>query len=66
MNTIYENRELIVECFEEIENTFNQKIAINQVGALRRLLNNTFIFWLNVFHHLLPHFGILHNQLQNC
>lgn len=65
INTIYENRESIIECFEEIENTFNQNIAINQAGALRRLLNdNTFIFWLNVFHRLMPHVDILYNQLQ--
>lgn len=65
INTVYENHESIIECFEEIENTFNQNIAINQAGALRRLLNdNTFIFWLNVFHRLMPHVDILYNQLQ--
>jgi hypothetical protein len=63
--TIYVNLESIAECFEEIENTFNQNIAINQAGALRRLLNNnTFIFWLNIFHRLMPHVDILYNQLQ--
>jgi len=30
INTVYENHESIIECFEEIENTFNQNIAINQ------------------------------------
>lgn len=58
-------RELLIECMEEIENTFNQNIAINQACAVRRMLNDDkFIFWLNVFHRLMPHVDILYNQLQ--
>lgn len=45
---------------EEIENTFNHNIAINQACAIRRMLNDEkFIFWLNVFHCLMPHVDIL-------
>ncbi|XP_026818984.1 uncharacterized protein LOC113557616 [Rhopalosiphum maidis] len=66
VNTVHENRELLIECMEEIENTFNQNIAINQACAIRRMLNDEkFIFWLNVFHCLMPHVDILYNQLQN-
>ncbi|VVC40495.1 Domain of unknown function DUF4371 [Cinara cedri] len=39
--------------------------TINQVGALNRMLNDDkFIFWLRVFHSLMPHVNILYNQLQ--
>jgi len=59
---VHENRELLIECMEEIENTFNQNIAINQACAIRRMLNDEkFIFWLNVFHCLMPHVDILYN-----
>jgi len=65
VNTVYENRELIILCMDKIESTSNQTITINQAGALRRLLqDSTFIYWLNVFHHLMPHVDILFNQLQ--
>lgn len=65
VNTVYENRELLIECMEEIGNTFDQTNVINQTCAIRRMLNDdTFIFWLNVFHCLMPHINILYNQLQ--
>lgn len=50
---------------EEIESTFKQTAVINQASALNRLLHdNTFIFWLNIFHFLMPHIDILYNQFQ--
>ncbi|KAL4098227.1 hypothetical protein QTP88_022871 [Uroleucon formosanum] len=63
--TVYENLESLIECMKEIGLTFNQTIAINQAGALHRMLNDDrFIFWLRVFHSLMPHVDILYNQLQ--
>ncbi|KAL4130623.1 hypothetical protein QTP88_008044 [Uroleucon formosanum] len=65
VNTVYENRELLIECMDKIETTSNQTTTINQAGALRRmLLESTFIYWLNVFHRIMPHLDILYNQLQ--
>jgi len=65
VNTVYENLESLIECMKEIESTFNQTIAINQAGALHRMLiDDRFIFWLRVFHSLMPHVDILYNQLQ--
>lgn len=64
-NTVYEIRELLIECMEKIECTTNQTVSINQAGALRRFLQEPiFIYWLNVFHCLMPHIDILYNQLQ--
>lgn len=65
MNTVYENRELLIECIVIIETTSNQTIAINQVSTLRRVLKeSTLIYWLNIFYHIIPHVDILYNQLQ--
>ncbi|XP_060845267.1 zinc finger MYM-type protein 1-like [Rhopalosiphum padi] len=65
VNTVYENLESLIECMKEIESTFNQTIPINQAGALHRMLiDDRFIFWLRVFHSLMPHVDILYNQLQ--
>ncbi|CAI6365647.1 unnamed protein product [Macrosiphum euphorbiae] len=62
VNTVYENRELIIECIYKIEATSNQTITINQAGALRKmLLESTFIY---VFHRIMPHLDIIYNQLQ--
>lgn len=65
VNTVYENREPFIECMKKIKSTFNQTIAINQAEALCYMLNDhTLIFWLWVFHLLMPHIDILYNQLQ--
>lgn len=65
VNTVYENRESLIECMKKIEVTSNQTIAINQASALRRMLKEpTFIYWLKVFERLMPHIDILYNQLQ--
>lgn len=65
VNTVYENRELLIECMDKIKATSNQTITINQAGALRRmLLESIFIYWLNVFHRIMPHVDIICNQLQ--
>lgn len=37
----------------------------NQAGSIRRLLQEkTFVFWLTLFHHIMPHVDILFNELQ--
>lgn len=60
MNTVYENRELLIECMDKTETTSNQTTTINQAGALRRmLLEPTFIYWLNVFHRIMHHIDII-------
>lgn len=65
VNTVFENREALIECMERIEQVSKQTTAINQATAIRRMLNDSkFIFWLTVFHSLMPHVDILFNQLQ--
>ncbi|KAK4879423.1 hypothetical protein RN001_007569 [Aquatica leii] len=65
VNIVYENREALIECMEKIQYTSRQSDTIIKAGALLRLLNDSkFVFWLTVFHRLMPHVDILYSQLQ--
>lgn len=65
VNTVYEYRLQLIECMERIESSFKQSTAINQAGAIRRMLDDpVFVFWLTIFHNIMPHVEILYNQLQ--
>lgn len=65
VNTVYEHREDLIVCMEEIENTSRQTTTISKAGAIRRMLGDPkFIFWLTVFHNIMPHVDILYKQLQ--
>ncbi|GBL86442.1 hypothetical protein AVEN_164599-1 [Araneus ventricosus] len=65
INTVYEYREQLIECMGKMESTSKQAVAINQAGAIRRILEDSkFVFWLTVFHNIMPHVDVLHNQLQ--
>ncbi|GBN68772.1 hypothetical protein AVEN_170701-1 [Araneus ventricosus] len=49
----------------KIESTSKQAAAINQAGAIRRMIEDSkFVFWLTVFHNIMPHVDVLYNQLQ--
>ncbi|GBM54701.1 hypothetical protein AVEN_13049-1 [Araneus ventricosus] len=49
----------------KIESTSKQTVAINQAGAIRQMLEDSkFVFWLTVFHNIMPHVDVLYNQLQ--
>ncbi|XP_072380630.1 zinc finger MYM-type protein 1-like [Diabrotica undecimpunctata] len=65
VNMVYENREALIECMERIQSTSRQSDTITKAGALLRLLNdNKFVFWLKVFHRVMPHVDILYSQIQ--
>lgn len=65
VNTVYENREALVACMEKIRSTSRQSDTITKAGAIFRLLQDSkFIFWLAVFHRIMPHVSILYSQLQ--
>ncbi|KAJ4440370.1 hypothetical protein ANN_08511 [Periplaneta americana] len=62
---VYEHLEDLLECMTEIQEEFTQPGAISQASSIERMLHNqTFIFWLTFFHHLMPHVDISYNQLQ--
>lgn len=65
VNTVYEYRDELIDCMEELEESpgINTNIK-NQAGSIRRLLQEkTFVFWLTLFHHIMPHVDILFNEL---
>ncbi|GBM45757.1 hypothetical protein AVEN_242797-1 [Araneus ventricosus] len=65
INTVYEYRKQLIESVGKIESTSKQASAINQAGAIRRMLEDSkFMFWLTVFHNIMPHVDVLYNQLQ--
>ncbi|GBO04550.1 hypothetical protein AVEN_208614-1 [Araneus ventricosus] len=65
INRVYEYREQLIKCMGKIESTSKQAAAINQAGAIRRMLEDSkFVFWLTVFHNIMPHVDVLYNQLQ--
>ncbi|GBM50749.1 hypothetical protein AVEN_144170-1 [Araneus ventricosus] len=65
INIVYEYREQLIECMGKIESTSKQAVAINQGGAIRRMLEDLkFMFWLTVFHNIMPDVDVLYNQLQ--
>ncbi|XP_030762931.1 zinc finger MYM-type protein 1-like [Sitophilus oryzae] len=66
VNVVFEYREDLIECMEEIEETSGINTTTkNQAGAIRRLLQErSFVFWLTLFHYIMPHVDILYNELQ--
>ena len=65
VQVVYENRDSLVECMEEIENSSRQGLTITQARGLRlKLEHPTFQFWLTLFYQIMPHVDILYNQLQ--
>jgi len=59
------NIESLIECMEKIFNISLQNSTINQATGLKRLLTDaTFIFWLAIFHKIMPHVDCLYNVVQ--
>lgn len=65
VETVYEHRESLMECLEIIENSSKQVNTITQARGLRfKMEQPVFLFWLEFFHHIMPHVDILYQQLQ--
>lgn len=67
VNTVYEYRKELVTVMENLENNDNIKLdsTIEQAGAYKlRLKDKDFVFWLTVFHKIMPHVDIVFKQLQ--
>ena len=66
VNMVFEHRELLLECFEKILNESKQPGTRDQAGGLQRLLTDpTFVFWLTVFRHIMPHVDCFYNKIQS-
>jgi hypothetical protein len=65
INVVFENRDSLIDCMEEIEEHFNNETVCGAASAIRRMLEDSvFVFWLTLFNHIMPHVDILFNQLQ--
>lgn len=65
VNMVYEHRETLIECMENIIDVSSQSSSINQNTGLKLLLKDSnIIFWLNCFHKIMPHVDCLYNAVQ--
>lgn len=67
VNTVYEYRKELIHVMDILENDTDVKLnsTIEQAGAYKlRLQNPDFIFWLAIFHKIMPHVEIIFKQLQ--
>jgi len=65
VNTVFEHREDLIICMDKIIETSLQAKTINQATGIKRLLEDTdFIFWLIIFHKIMPHVNCLYNSVQ--
>ncbi|CAH1108818.1 unnamed protein product [Psylliodes chrysocephalus] len=65
--TVYEYRNELIHVMDILENDKNIKLnsTIEQAGAYKlRLQNRDFIFWLTIFHKIMPHVELIFKQLQ--
>lgn len=65
VNVVHENKQTLIECLEILEESSLQASTVNQAKALRSYLEDPqFIYWLDVFHLIMPHVEILYKKLQ--
>ena len=66
VNRVYENLQPLKSCLTEIQSTSNARHTIVEAtGILQYLDNDKFIFWLELFHQIMPHVEIIYNQMQS-
>ena len=67
VNTVFEHREELIDCMKLIQqgNRVTNESSILQASGFIGILNDSnFVFWLNMFHKIMPHVDMLYNQLQ--
>ncbi|XP_034024690.1 zinc finger MYM-type protein 1-like [Thalassophryne amazonica] len=68
VNTVYEHKDELVKCFQTIRNTeaeaFDGPTKREAGGYVRMLEDDTFCFFLSLFHKIMPHVDVLYNHLQ--
>src|SRR5215469_14427780 len=66
VNSVYENFEAIKNCIEELQKTSNESKTIAEATGIWLTLNNdSFKFWLQLFHQIMPHVEVIYNQMQS-
>lgn len=66
INTVFEHREDLIHCFESIRDSGDfDPNTVREAGAFAMLLENQdFKFFLQLFHHIMPHVDFLYAKLQ--
>ncbi|KAM3858515.1 zinc finger MYM-type protein 1-like [Diretmus argenteus] len=66
VNTVFELKDDLLQCFETIRDSSEfDPTTVREAGGFVRLLeDDTFSFFLKLFHHIMPHVDILYSQLQ--
>ena len=66
VNTVFEHKDDLLQCFETIRDSgeFDSTTTREAGGFVRLLEDETFNFFLELFHHIMPHVDILYSQLQ--
>ncbi|XP_063741896.1 zinc finger MYM-type protein 1-like [Eleginops maclovinus] len=66
VNTVFEHKEDLLQCFETIRDSGEfDPITVREAGGFVRLLeDDSFSFFLKLFHLIMPNVDILYNQLQ--
>ncbi|XP_030607418.1 uncharacterized protein LOC115795584 [Archocentrus centrarchus] len=66
INTVFEHREDLIRCFESIQDSGDfDPITVREAGAFAMLLEDQdFKFFLQLFHHIMPHVDLLYAKLQ--
>lgn len=66
VNIVFEYKDSIKECLEKIRDTDRiDSITIREAcGLLNQLESQEFLYWLKIFHSMMPHVEIFFNQAQ--
>jgi hypothetical protein len=66
VNTLFEYKDSFIECFEKILDgeRVDSKTISEACGLLNHLKCPEFLYWLNLFHYIMPHVEIFFNQTQ--
>ncbi|CAH1114114.1 unnamed protein product [Psylliodes chrysocephalus] len=68
VQSVFNNREEIIECFENIvagiPKNYNVETVKEASGFLKWLEDDNFLFWLNFFSKVMTHVDILYSQIQ--
>jgi hypothetical protein len=66
VNTLFEYKDSFIECFEKILDgeRVDSKTISEACGLLNHLKCPEFLYWLNLFHYIMPHVKIFFNQTQ--
>ena len=66
VNAVYENKEALIECLDEISHLPNidDTTRRESCGLLAHLEDEQFLYWLEFFHRIMPHADILFKMLQ--